>query len=104
VGCSNDCVLQYDDLGRAESVTVAIAGLDPVVVFAQTFDAAGNRTQLAATLDATADFVSDYEFDGLNRLHVLQQHAAETGYTVADKRCDFAYNAVGQFDLVNLPP
>jgi hypothetical protein len=89
----------HDNLGRIVSIDQTYAGLSVPVQFTQQFDAVGNRTQLAATIDGTADFVNDYQFDALHRMTRVTQH--DVGYAssvpVAEKRVDLAYNALGQF-------
>jgi beta-N-acetylglucosaminidase len=65
-------------------------------VLGQQYDAAGQRTQLAATIGGTADFISDYVFDNLGRLDTLKQHGAGGGNAVAEKYADFAFNLAGQ--------
>ena len=90
----------YDNLGRVTSETIDLAGLTPDVVFAKTYDAAGNRLSVAATVGANADFKNEYVYDGLNRMtQVIQQ--GNGGNTVAVKRVDFTYNAAGQFDVIS---
>ena len=58
----------YDALGRATLIEQEIAGLTPMVSFAQQFDAAGRRTRLAAAVGSTADFLTDYLYDRLGRV------------------------------------
>jgi hypothetical protein len=86
-------------LGRIVSIGQTYAGLSVPVQFTQQFDAVGNRTQLAAAINETADFVNDYQFDALRRMTRVTQH--DVGYAssvpVAEKRVDLAYNAIGQF-------
>jgi hypothetical protein len=60
------------------------------------YDAAGNRTQLAAAIGGTADFVTDYTYDALHRMTRIEQHGASGGNAVAEKRIDLAYDAASQ--------
>ena len=43
------------------------------------YDADGNRTQLAATIGGTADFVNSYTYDSLNREVQVKQAASTAG-------------------------
>ncbi|MHB9004737.1 MAG: RHS repeat domain-containing protein, partial [Coriobacteriia bacterium] len=85
-------VYGYDNADRATSTTAYVAGLTPSVVLGQKYDAAGNRTQLAATIGGTADLVNDYEFDYLGRMNLVTQGAQTGGNLVAPKRVDFGYD------------
>ena len=88
----------YDDnsLGEAASITQSIAGLTPSVTLTQQFDAAGDRTQLAATIGGTADFVNNYSYDLLGEMFRVTQSGVTGGNAVAQKRVDFGYSSVGQ--------
>jgi YD repeat-containing protein len=68
----------HDNLGRIVSIGQTYAGLSVPVQFTQQFDAVGNRTQFAATIGGTADFVNDYQFDALRRMTRVTQH--DVGY------------------------
>jgi len=88
----------YDDAGRMLTETQTIDGLSPVIVFTYQYDAEGKRTQIAATVGGTADFVIDYEYDYLDRLTQIEQHGVQGGNAVAEKRVDFTYDgATGQY-------
>jgi RHS repeat-associated protein len=91
----------YDNLGRVTSETIDPAGLTPNVVFAKTYDAAGNRLSVAATIGTTADFKNEYVYDGLNRMTQVIQQGQSGGNAVAAKRVDLTYNAAGQFDVIS---
>jgi len=67
-----------------------------VVTFAQQFDAAGRRTQLAATIGGTGDFVTDYGYDNLGRISAITQQGQTGGNAVAEKAVDFAFDLAGQ--------
>jgi RHS repeat-associated protein len=86
---------QYDNLGRPIEVTVDVGG--PEVVFAQAYDAAGNRTSLAAEIDSTDDFLTEFEYDALGRMTRIEQAGQVGGNSVAEKRIDLAYTADGQY-------
>jgi hypothetical protein len=66
-----------------------------------TYDADGDRTQLAVTIDTTggdtADFVNNYQYDALGEMKTVtqQQQAASQYNGVAEKRVDFGYNLDG---------
>jgi YD repeat-containing protein len=64
------------------------------------YDAAGNRTQLAAAIGGTADFVTDYTYDALHRMTRIEQHGASGGNAVAEKRVDLAYDAASQWQSI----
>jgi len=66
-----------------------------------TSDAASNRTRLAAAIGASADFVTEFSYDNLQRMTGIQQHGVSGGNAVADKRIDLAYNAAGQFSAIS---
>jgi len=87
----------YDALGRAALIEHQIAGLTPMVSFAQQFDTAGRRTRLAATVGSTADFLTDYVYDRLGRIDTIKQQG-QGGAAVATKYVDFAFDAAGQPD------
>ncbi|QGJ68577.1 RHS repeat-associated core domain protein [Planctomycetales bacterium 10988] len=90
----------YDILGRVTSVSNAGTPGLPEVVLTQTFDAVGNRTSLSATVDSTLDFLTTYTYDDLHRLTRVTQQGQSGGNAVAEKRVDFAYNALGQFTTI----
>ena len=58
---------------------------------------ASTLAQLAAAIDGTDDFLNSYTYDNLQRLTRVPQETQYGGNTVASKRVDFAYNALGQF-------
>lgn len=92
-----------DALGRATSISHFVSFAPFVVNLSQSFDAASNRTGLEVDIGGQSDFVNSYTFDGLNRNTQITQSAQGTGSgfnTVAEKRVDFAYNALGQFSEI----
>ena len=52
----------YNDAGQITSTTETTVG-GPTVVLAYQYDSSGDRTQMAATIDGTADFVDDYTYN-----------------------------------------
>jgi RHS repeat-associated protein len=91
----------YDNLGRATQITHDYASLTANIVLAQTFDAASRRTSLSATIGATTDFLTSWQYDNLGRTTRIDQAGQPGGNAVAEKRIDFSYNAAGQFtDIV----
>jgi RHS repeat-associated protein len=87
----------YDRLGRMISSDAAIAGLAPTVTLTNAYDAAGRRTQVAATIGSNADFVTDCAYDQLGRTTSIRQYAAATSnLPVADKRVDFTHDLASQ--------
>jgi RHS repeat-associated protein len=74
--------------------------LTPDVVLSFDYDANSNRTEMAASIGGTADYVNSYVFDELRRLKSVTQQDS-TGNTVASKHVTFSYNALGQTLIVN---
>ena len=91
----------YDALGRVTEITQNIAGLTSEVIFTQEYDAAGQRTRLAATVGGTADFVTDYVYDALGQIDSIKQYGTTGGNAVAEKYVDFAFDATGRADSLN---
>jgi YD repeat-containing protein len=89
----------YDDLDRIKAVTHNLAGLTFNVEMQQTFDTAGNRKQRKALLGGSGDFVNDYLYDNLHRMTSVMQSGA-VGAGVAEKRVDFTYNVLSQFETI----
>jgi RHS repeat-associated protein len=87
----------YDNLGRLITEVQDIAGLTPDIELVQTWNANSRRLSLAAEIGGTADFKNDYTYDNLSRMTQVIQQDVGGGNTVADKRVDFAYNALGQY-------
>jgi len=76
---------QYDDLGRVTSVDNNGTPGVPDVVLASQYDAINDRTQLAATIAGTADFVNTYQYDADQRLTQLVQQGQTGGNPVPTK-------------------
>ena len=105
VGSPATDAFTYDAEGRVTSESEQIPGLTPVVALSDQYTA-GNRTQLAATIGATADFVNNYQyaFDPASNLYGQMSEVAQSGQTggnsVAPKTVAFSYFADGQFDAI----
>ncbi len=103
-GESSGYTYAYNSLGEEISVDNNAAGMTgtpgvPDVVLASTYDAAGNRLSLSATIGGTADFVNGYSYDDLNREYQVTQSAGG-GDAVDPKQVNFTYNADGQFNTI----
>ena len=85
----------YDSAGRIASTIQSSVG-GPTVVLAYQYDSAGRRTQMAATIDGTADFVDDCIYDSLGRVVSINEHGVTGGNAVALKEIDLAYNTANQ--------
>jgi RHS repeat-associated protein len=85
-----------DSLGRATSIGNTIAGLTPSVTLAQSFNAAGGRTELKATIGSTLDFRNTAQFDTLGRVTEIVQQGQTGGNAVTAKRVAFEYNTLDQ--------
>ncbi len=95
----------YDAEGDVTSESEQVPGLSPTVTLSDVYTA-GDRTQLAAEIGDTNDFVNDYQytFDPTNNLYgqmsEVTQSEQESGNDVPDKRVDFTYFAGGRFDTI----
>ena len=98
---------EYDQLDRQVSSKTTLPNLPNSVTLATQYDAAGNRTQLAAsfknlsTLAVTPDFVNNYVYDPLNRVTSISQAQQTGGNTVAFKQVGMIYNDSGQLQQIN---
>jgi RHS repeat-associated protein len=90
----------YDNVGRVLTVSNSGTSGVPTVVLTAAYNASGMRTSLSATKGGTADFLNTYSYDNLHRLTRVEQ-TGNGGATVADKRVNFAYNAIGQFTSID---
>jgi len=89
----------FDNLGRVLTVSNSGTSGVPTVVLTSAYNANGQRTSVSATRGGTNDFLNSYTYDNLGRLTRLDQ-AGNGGATVANKRVDFTYNALGQFATI----
>lgn len=90
----------YDNLGRVLAIDNNGTSGVPRVILTSAFDAGSNRTSLTATVSGTNDFQNAYTYDNLNRLTRLDQQSQSGGNSVAEKRVNFSYNAIGQFTQI----
>ncbi len=90
---------KYDNLGRVLTVDNDGTPGAPQVVLTSAYDNNGNRTSLSAEIDSADDFFNSYSYDALNQLIRVDQVAVGLA-SVAEKRVDFAYNAIGQFTSI----
>jgi YD repeat-containing protein len=90
----------YDNLGRVTEVDNNNTTGVPRVILDTAYNAAGDRATLAATVAGTDDFLNTYTYDDLHRLTTVTQDSQTGGNSVADKRVDLAYNAIGQFTSI----
>jgi len=87
----------YDFRNRVIAVDNAGTPAAPNVVLTYTYDAVGNVRSVVDTIDSAAGATTGYDYDNLDRLTKLTQ----AGPGLADKRVDFAYNALGQYEAIN---
>ena len=100
-GAASEYVYDYDDANRLKQTTIDIGG--PQVVLDHLYDKTGFRTDLIATVGATADFKNTYTPDALGRLVRVEQSSQEgvsPHNEVAEKRVDFTYNVAGEYTTV----
>ena len=90
----------YNAAGQITSTTESSVG-GPTVTLAYQYDAAGHRTQMAAFVDSSCDFVDDYSYDSLGRVVSVHQHGVEGGNAVADIEVDLSYNDAGQITSID---
>jgi len=102
---SNELILtfDYDDLDRRTRVIHDYLSLTamPYLTTLSEFDLNDRRTQVSTLLTMTADSVTNYSYDALDRMTGIQQTGVTGGNAVADKRIEFAYNAANQFSTIS---
>ena len=86
----------YDDLGRLLTVDNEGTPEVPNVVLTYTYDEEGNIIAVRDTIEGEAGGITTYEYDQLDRVTQI----AQTGNSVAEKRVDFAYDAIGQYETM----
>lgn len=93
----------YNSVGQETSVDNNGTPGVPDVALTSSYDADGDRTQLAATIGSTADFVNNYSYDNLNReTQVTQGASAASGADAVDpKLVNFTYEADGQLASID---
>jgi len=85
---ARDRIATFDNLGTPNV---------PNVVLTYTYDDAGNMLTMSDTIAGAAGGTNAYQYDDLNRLVRLTQ----SGTNVSDKRVDFTYNPLGQFEMIS---
>ncbi|MCE9547319.1 MAG: hypothetical protein K8T25_17745, partial [Planctomycetia bacterium] len=101
-----DLVFGLDELYRQNSVSEKLTGFAPEStptlydsILTYGYDAAGNRTKTAASVNSTADFQNLYGFDHLNRVTSIEQTGA-SGAGVNAKTVKYEYEGDGQIDKI----
>ncbi|MCO6459521.1 MAG: hypothetical protein J5I93_29765 [Pirellulaceae bacterium] len=89
----------YDDRDRPTMVDNAGTPHAPRVVLTYAHDLAGNLLSTTDSVDGQQAADTLYQYDALNRLTRIVQSAAGLA-PVSDKRVDFSYNALSQFDTI----
>ena len=90
----------YDAAGEVTEETQQIAGLTPTITFNEQYTA-GNRTQLAASIGGTNDFVNNYQYNSvLGQMSQETQSGVSGGDAVAEKSVTFAYDNLGEFSTI----
>ncbi|HEX7377376.1 MAG TPA: RHS repeat-associated core domain-containing protein, partial [Pirellulales bacterium] len=97
----SDYGFAYNGQGDQTSVDNAGTPGAPHVVLTNQFDALGNRTSLAATLNGTADFINNYSYDTLSRLRDIAQQGQTGGNAVAPKSIYIGLNGAGDITALN---
>lgn len=90
---------EYDDLDRLASVDNAGTPGAPHVVLDYTYDGAGNVLTVADQVNGLAGALTAYTYDALHRTTRITQRGIGI-LPVADKRVDFTYNALGQYQSI----
>ena len=86
----------YDLAGEVQTDTQSVPGLTPTVTLNESY-ANGDRTQVAAAIGSTNDFVNNYTYQGpLGQMSEVTQ-SSNGGNTVAPKAATFAYDYLGEF-------
>ena len=87
----------YDAQGDVLTESEQIPGLTPTVTLTSQY-ADGNRTQLAAAIGATNDFVNSYQYNGFEgqMSQVSQTGNTNGGDSVAAKTATFQYDLAGE--------
>ncbi|MDB9525365.1 hypothetical protein PN498_05150, partial [Oscillatoria sp. CS-180] len=82
----------FDALDRLTAETVTTAPAVPEVTFNHAYDAVDNRTQTTDTIAGTLSGITDYTYDGLDRMTQVQQG----GTGVQPKRVEMGYNVASE--------
>lgn len=97
---------EYDDARRVDYHTQDITGLVPTIEFTSEYDLLGRRIEMQADMGTAPtdpnDFINSYIYNSNNSMtRVIQDGVGGQASAVADKRVDFSYDLVGQFDEIN---
>ena len=90
----------YDMAGETTSETEQIPGLAPTVTLASQYTN-GDRTQLAASIGSTNDFVNNYQYQGLLGEMSQVTQTSNGGNAVAAKTATFQYDLQGELTGVD---
>lgn len=86
----------HDERNRVKTVDNAGTPDVPNVVLEYTYDGVGNVLSVDDTIDGTQGATTGYAYDALHRLVRLTQQ----GPNLSEKRVDFSYNPIGQYDVI----
>ena len=90
----------YDDAGNVLTEAEQIPGLTPTITLSSQY-AAGNRTQVAAAIGGTNDFVNNYQYNSvLGQMSQVSQ-TSNGANAVAAKTATFQYDLLGDFSAVS---
>jgi RHS repeat-associated protein len=96
---ATDSYTYYND-GTVHTDTQSVPGLTPSVVLTENYTT-GNRTQVAAAIGGTNDFVNNYQYQGLlGQMSQVTQTQQTGGNTVLAKAVNFSYDNVGEFSTI----
>jgi len=90
----------YDMAGEVTSDSQTVPGLTPTVALSETYTN-GDRTQVAAAIGGTNDFVDNYTYAGPVAQMSEVTQSSNGGNTVAPKAGTFNYDYLGEFTTVN---
>ncbi len=90
----------YDSLGQLTQVDNTDTANLPDVVLDYTYDPLGRRTQTDVTVEGQFSFSNTSAYDAAGNLIRLEQSDGSGGSSVADKRVDLTYDALGRFQTI----
>ena len=73
----------------------------PTVVLNYQYNPAGERTEMAATINGTADFVDDYAYNAAGQVISVTEYGVTGGDAVANQEITLAYNQAGELTTVD---
>ncbi len=95
---ASDYRVTYDALGRPTREQTGGGNGVPSTILDRTYDALGNVLSTTDTINGLVGGTNAYSYDALDRLTKLTQSiAVGSTISVAEKRVDLTYNALGQF-------